>query len=594
MAAEPAKIGFAPGFEYGGLEDFKGINTRARRPAIDNDECSWLENLMPIGKGNMRALYGEGATLYTASGGKTIVYAASYNIGQTDYDFYTLSDGTAVQVRISDGAVTTITATPNLFYTAGNLPSITQFGISGILIVTQAVTDGYFAWDGTLYSPGGASPSWLSGLTTNPALVGNESNGSATLSGFTSTVGVMVGMQVTGTGIPANTFVNGGTSTTVTITNTATATNTGVTFTFSWPMPTGLNGVGVDTYQGRVFIVGGAIRSMSAAGNGTYFASANGGNIATANDSTLRKGYTGILAANGYIYPFGDSSVSNISNVTQTTTNNVSTASYQYQNTDPQTGTNWPNTIQTYGRAIIFSNTNGIYSLLGNSATKISDQLDGLFATLDTSFVQSAGVGTIFGIRVLAVLIRATDYLGTMRIMMCMFDGKRWWIGSQVKKPLFIWTREINSNLTIMATDGTRTYPLFQTATASITKTMQSKLYGGELTYLAKKLGLRYYLERDVNSQTSTPPTVTADSESSSVPVIGSLAGMMTFVNNSGAILQFQNNSFQNLLWQLNGPINAVEFPNSGNLLGFTYTDTTPDFVIERTGIGYEQQTSLY
>lgn len=593
---EPGKIGFPPDFQYQGLEDFKGLNTKAKRPAIDDEECSWLENLMPIGKSNMRSMYGRGDALYTAPGGLTIVYAAAYNIGNTDYHFVCLSDGTAVQVQDGTGAVITISAVPNRFYDGGDLPHIAQFGASGILIVTTAVSDGYFAWDGTLYSPGDIAPGWLSGLTGGSLVLVGNTNTDTTLTNFASTVGVVVGMVVSAANndIPADTFVTGGTSTTVTISNAATGSNAGQNITFGWQMPTGIQGTGIDTYQNRVFIANGDQRIMSASGNGAYFAAANGGQIAISTDSNLRKHYTSVISANGFIYYMGDSSLWNIDNVTQTVSNGIATASYQYNNSDPQTGTEWPNSVQIYGRAIIFVNTNGVYDLLGNSATKISDALDGLFENLDTSVIPTCAVGTLFGIRVLAVCFRTTDYLGVTRNILGMFDGKKWWLASQEIAPDFIYTQEISSNLTVFGTDGTIIFPLFQAPSSSLLKTLQSKLYGGKYGYLTEKMSLRYYLELDNLGVDDSTPVVMIDSETSSTPVVGSLAATLTWVNAAGQAINFQNSLNENIIWTLNGLINAVTAQQWGELLGLTLTSTASDFVLLKTGIGYEDETALF
>lgn len=586
-----SQITFPPDFDYKGVEKFKGINTKSKRPAIDDEEFSWLENLMPVGDGNLRAMYDKGTALYTAPGGKTIVFFEQFNIGTTDYIFVCLSDGTAVAVALIGGAQTNISSTPNTFYNGGNLPAITQYGASGILIVTTASSNGYYSWDGTLTSPGSSAPTWLSGLAAN-IVANGSSNSNTTLTGFASTVGIVVGMLVTGTDIPANTFVTGGTSTTVTISNAATGSHAGVNFTFSWQMPTGIQGTGISTYQNRVFVVNGPVWDMSAASNGAYFAAANGGSITTSTDPNLRHGYVAAQAANGYQYLIADSSIWNISNVTQTVTNNVATATAQYSNSDSQTGSSWPNSVVAFGRAVILANVNGIYDLLGNSATKISDALDGLFATLDTSVVTpTSAVCTLYGIRVLVVCFKAKDYLGTNRTMLACFDGKKWWMASQTVVPTFISTVEVNSLLTAYGTDGNTIFPLFQTPSNTLLKTLQSKLYGGKYGYLSIKNALRYYLQLDPLANNQIAPTVTVDSETSSQPVQGSLAGFLVFTNALGQAIQFQNSSLQNIFWTLNGLINVVEAPNAGNLLGFTFQSMSSDFVIERSGIGYQDQS---
>lgn len=601
MPEGKAAIGFPPDFQYVGLEDWKGINTKAKRAAIDDQQCYWLENIMPIGAANARTMYGKGTTLYTAPLGKTIIYYAFATINTTDYCMVFLDDGTAYQIRVSDGASTTISAVVGGFWAAGQtLPHITAWGTKGILIVSNSSANAYWGWDGsTLTVPGSDAPEWISGLTGGGlSKVGNESNGSTTLTGFSDTVNVAVGMHVTGVGIPANTFVTGGTSTTVNISNAATATNAGVTFTFSWQMPTGIAGVSIDTYQNRVFIVNGTKRLMSGASNAANFSASNDGNIATSYDSNLTKNYTHVVSAAGYVYLFADSSTWNISSIQSTTSGGTTTATYQYSNTDPQTGTGFTNSVQVLGRAICFVNANGVYALLGNTAVKISNELDGIWANLDTSVTPTSAVATIFGIRCLIVNIRATDYTGTVRNFMCCWEpqSRHWWIASQEVAPTFVATYEVNSDLTAYGSDGSVIFPMFKTPSVSVNKIVQSKLYtGGQASaYIIYKQVLRFYMQLDTISQTIDTLSVTVDTETSSVPLAASLNGNLTFVNISGGTLQFQNSLLQNLTWVVSNVITAVDAQNTGQLIGFTITSTGKDFVLERSGLGYRNETSLY
>lgn len=600
MAEGKAAIGFPPDFQYVGLEEWKGLNTKPKRPAIDDQQCYWLENVMPIGAANARFIYGKGTTLYTAAAGKTIIYYAFSTIATTDYMFVFLDDGTAYQIKVSDGSSTTISSTANTFYTAGKaLPHIAAWGTKGILIVATVGADNYWGWDGTtLTAPGSTAPEWISGLTGGSITkAGTVTAGSTTLTGFADTVDVAVGMQVTGPGIPANTFVTGGTSTTVTISNAGTATGPG-NFVFSWQMPTGIAGVSIDTYQNRVFIVNGTKRLMSGASNAANFSASNDGDITTSYDSNLNKNYTHVVSAAGYVYLFADSSTWNISSIQTTTSGSNTTATYQYSNTDPQTGTGFTNSVQVLGRAICFVNTNGVYALLGNTAVKISNELDGIWANLDTSVAPTSAVATIFGIRCLVVNIRAKDYEGTTRNFMCCWEPntRHWWIASQEVAPTFVATLEVDSNLTAYGSNGTIIFPMFQTPSASINKIVQSKLYsGGQASaYIIYKQILRFYLQLDPLGTNPDTFTVTADTESNSVSVPGPFNTTFTFVNNSGGVLQFQNSTPANLYWAVIGTITAVDAQNTGELIGFTITSTGKDCIIERAGLGYRNETAHY
>jgi len=147
------------------LRQFEGINTRTGRSSIKDEQYSWLENLMPIAEGNLRSMYSNAAPIYAATGGTQIVYLKMYNIGPLQYAGVFLSDGTAFQVATS-GAITPISTVPGTFYNGTSPPAVAQWGSSGIVIVGKPATgNGYWAWDGTLYSPGSASPAWLNGGT---------------------------------------------------------------------------------------------------------------------------------------------------------------------------------------------------------------------------------------------------------------------------------------------------------------------------------------------------------------------------------------------------------------------------------------------
>ena len=99
--------------------------------------------------------------------GGAIVNLCFYNIGSTSYAIAFKADGSAVQIELDNGN-TTVVGTAGTFFAAGNptTPAIAQFSNSGILIVSQVSANAYWAWDGTLHSPGDAtSPTWLNGGT---------------------------------------------------------------------------------------------------------------------------------------------------------------------------------------------------------------------------------------------------------------------------------------------------------------------------------------------------------------------------------------------------------------------------------------------
>lgn len=143
------------------VEDFGSIDTKAKRPAIDPKNFAFIQNWMPIGPGNMRTLYAEEDTpLYTAPGGRTIIYYYFFNIADDEYAAVFLDDGKAYQIAVSNGASTTISATSGKFYTAGQgLPACAQWQSKYLLIAAPFENDGYWVWDGVaLFGAGGLEP----------------------------------------------------------------------------------------------------------------------------------------------------------------------------------------------------------------------------------------------------------------------------------------------------------------------------------------------------------------------------------------------------------------------------------------------------
>lgn len=575
------------------IENFGSLNTKAKRPAIGDEEFSWLENMMQIGDGNMRSLPTNSTAIYTASG-KTIVYDFPFNVGTNQYNAMFFSDGTAVQVNVNTLATTTISAVGGTFYNGGDLPCAAQWGNSGILIVSTASTNGYWAWDGvTLYSAGQAAPTWLSGLLTAVTVVG-DTHSNTTVDNIASTTGILTGYNVTGSGIPAGTTVVTVGANSIIISQSATSTAGGITLTFTFAMPTGIQGTSVETYQSRVWIDNIATKYYSAPTNGTSFAGSLGGGSFQSSDSFLRHQFISSKQSNGFLYTFGDSSINVISNV-QTAGSPLATT-FNNQNVDPQMGTSWRGSVQPFGRGLIFANPSGVYALYGGSAEKVSGQLDGLFAQADfTTLTPSAAVATIYGIRVYLLLIRATDYLGTPRNFLCIWDGKKWFLGSQDLTLTFIQTQEFNSVLTAWGTDGTRLFQLCGTTSNSLTKVIQTKLWSGQAYVIVKQILRIFELMQDNSGSGVTLSGTldyTSENGSSTIPVtLASLTQAIIWLNNSSAVVTWLNNNSQSVVFTVTGlTVAGKDLQASANLCGLTLTSTSPDFTLISLALLYRQQ----
>lgn len=533
------------------IQQFKGLNTKTNRVAIDDQEFSWLENMMPVADGNLTALYSNGTKIYTASGGLTIIYTYFFNIGSTTYAAVFLSDGTAVQVNTSNLVVTTITATTNTFYPGSvalgsPLPACAQYGQSGIVIVTTHSANGYYAWDGaTLYKPGDPSPTWL----------------------------------------------NGGTSGT---------------------MPTGISGTCVETFLSRVWVGFGATFSFSAPGNGASFSGSLGGGTTPSSDSFLRREFTQIKQANGFLYLIADSSINVISNV-QTSGSPLLTT-FNNQNVDPQVGTPWHNSVQAFGRGIVFANSSGVYALVGGAAEKVSDQLDGLFIAagvqlqIDSALTQpSSAVATINDVKVYMLILPITDpFTSAQRNVVAMWDGKKWWLGSQDKSITFVSSQELNSTLQAWGTDGSTLFPMFTTPTATLNKIYQTKLWPGE-GFEVSKQSMRLYTVAEDNSGNGFTITGTLDYvlegtgvsvSTQSITINSSSTNTTPNALTTDALVALTNDASVALTTD-SGPGLTLSGSGStsvnvrGNYIGLTMQSTSSDFTLIAHSMLYQSQSPI-
>ena len=511
------------------LRQYQGLNTRTVRTDIKDEQFSWLENLIPIDEGNMRALYSNGATLYTAPGGKSIIYFKMFNIGAVQYAAVFLSDGTADQVDMN-GTVVHISTVANTFYQGGALPNVAQWGSSGLIIVGD-VTDGYWAWDeaagGTLYAAGAASPTWL---------------------------------------------------------------NNGVATT----MPSGIKGTYVETFQSRAWVADGSVEHFSAPGNGASFSGATGGGSFTAVDSFLRVHYVANKQSNGFLYIFGDSSINVIDNV-QTSGTPLATT-FTNRNVDPQIGSPWPATVQVFvGGRIVFANPTGVFVLYGGSAEKISDELDGLFLHLTATPTPSAAVHIIFEVRCYCLTLNVVDIFGIQRVVMACWDGRKWFLASQISSLAYLDTQEINTVITAWGSDGAHLFQLFQTPSTLLNKILQTREWQGS-SYLIIKQALRIYsLGTDFSghgySFNGTLDLLTEQGAETTAVVLNAAAQPIIWINNSAGVVTWLNNSAgvvtfvaeaQNLFGQ--------DVHGSAPLLGLTLQSMSADFQLSAISLLYRHQ----
>ena len=132
------------------FDTFVGINTQASRPGIADTEMSICDGFFPLGKNNLRTLYGVGTAIYRAALAGSIVWYDFANIGTTPIAMVFLSNGSIVQVNTATGMVTSVAPPGTIQSTTRANAGITQWGNLYVVIVANQ-TNGYFAWDGTAF-----------------------------------------------------------------------------------------------------------------------------------------------------------------------------------------------------------------------------------------------------------------------------------------------------------------------------------------------------------------------------------------------------------------------------------------------------------
>lgn len=347
-------------------------------------------------------------------------------------------------------------------------------------------------------------------------------------------------------------------------------------------MPFGISGASIETYQSRVWAAARTKTSFTGPQSVSDFSTAGGGGSFPATDSFLRERIVQLRQSSGFLYAFGDSSINVISNVQ---TNENGTTTFNNSNVDPQIGSAWRDSVVSFGRALVFANPSGVYALYGGAAEKVSDALDGLFAAATfnvggTGITPSAAAATIFGIRVYALAFTTTDrYSGTLRDILALWDGKRWFISTQLVQPVSLTTQQINSELTAWGSDGTTIYPLFQTPSTALQKIFQTKLVSSPSYYVVDQVNRVYFIAEN-NATDASTLDIALDNQGGSNPAQQRMiSNALTFIG-TGPI-QFIGLGGDPLNFVTGGlTVDGYDDTNYGTLLGATVTTQAEDLTM--------------
>ena len=640
---------------YQVIKQFQGLNTKANRTAIGEEEFSWLENAQPVGPGNLRITPAQ--TAVTDSGNSVVMfsdtptYLSSANLNITDYVLAFMPDGSAQYFNITSGIKGTI-ATAGTFSNSGI--EVSQYNNDHILILDNS--KGLYTWDGNNTVAIGsvglvAMTNYGSGYNTAPSVtisgpdqVGgvqaeatcavtgnavtyvtltnagsgytNASNLTVTFAGGGGTNAAAIGELLTfAQGTVATAVVNGGSgytngttpvtfsggggtgaAATAIIRNNAVSvvvmTNYGANYTnnsnITATISAGGSGanlvpvinndpnVGVSSFSGRVWVAFGRTVAYSAAGSYSDFTSVSAGTIVLT-DGTLHGNIQQLLAANNFLYVFGDDSINVFSDVRVTTSG---TTLFTNTNVSASVGSKRPQAIFPYFRSVLFMNDYGVYALVGSTTSKLSDSLDGMFANIDFASPIYAGQVLINNILCAAFNFRYYDaiFTGGYRYIQAVFFDKRWFLTSQGDSMKYITSVPFNGKISLYGTIGNTLYKLYNSTSNAITSRVQTALL--PLTDpIRTKQALKFGIEATLSN--GAVLSVTVDSENGSSPAY-TLQNFVTWTNNAGATISWTNNSSTVISW-LGGTgytLYKSDAMQWGKYLGLTQTSNSAGFVV--------------
>jgi hypothetical protein len=132
---------------YAVIKNFAGLNTKANRTAIKEEEFAWIENAMPIGFGNIKVVPAQSTVKDSGntavSFANTVTTFVSANIGLSDYVVGFEDNGRAEYFKI-DSATKANVAVTGTFSNAG--VTVAQYKNERIIIGDP--TKGLSSWDG--------------------------------------------------------------------------------------------------------------------------------------------------------------------------------------------------------------------------------------------------------------------------------------------------------------------------------------------------------------------------------------------------------------------------------------------------------------
>jgi hypothetical protein len=558
------------------FQAFKKMNTKVARQNLSEQEVAWMENLQPIADNDLQTVPGAAAALTTLTG-KTVSRFFPTNLGAVDYIIAFNTDGSAIAINANTGAQTVIAPPATL----SPFPDMTTYGSAHILIMDTLA--GYSTWDGTVFvqsGTGGISPNIV---VTN----GGSGYGAAPAVSFTGGAGGNAG------GATATAILSGGSVVAVKLTNPGTGNAAGaaitVVFTGANTTPATATVVVFPQVSGdTIAVFAGRVWWASAGPNGNFrilnftgtagFDDINPANAAgstTITDNDLVHNITGLRALNNFLYIVGDQSIKQIGSITVSS----SITLFTILTLSSDVGTSFLMSIQSYNRTVLMANKNGVYGIFGATVQKISDDLDGIFQLTDFTLQPSSALNDLSNIHCYVLLLKYNDPVAGSRSILVIFQKDKWFVVSQGSL-LAICSIALASTTQVetIGSSGSDVTQLLENKAVTVPIILITSLSSHGNIIIAKKL-VRSGIA--VTTQTAQNLAMSVDTENGSNSYQFQASSVVNWVNSLGQIVQWQNNSLQNVNFITGG----FRFPYTdtegyGKFIGNTVTGTVMNLSI--------------
>ncbi len=558
------------------FDKFEKMNTKAARQNLPENEAGWMENLQPIAPNDLKSVPGANTALATLTS-ETVSRFFAANIGNVDYIIAFTILGAGIAVNTSNGVKTTFAADG----TFSTTPDMTVYASQRILIMDS--TKGYATWDGTLFvGSGGISPNIQ--VTNGGTYAATPSITISGGSGSGATAHAVMGGSGASQFVASVVLDNPGTGykTGDVITVSASPASTFAATARIWPQVTGTT---IAVFAGRVWWGNGRILNFTGTQGYDDVNVANAAGSTTITDADLVHSITAVRALNNYLYIFGDQSIKQIGSITVSS----SVTLFTILTLASDIGTSFMMTIESYNRLVLFANKNGVYGIFGASVQKISDDLDGIFQLTDFTLLPSSALNDLNNIHCYLLLLRYLDPVAGSRSIICVFQQNKWFVVSQGNSLLAITSIALGSTTQVetFGSSGSDVTQLLQNASASVAVILKTALTSHGNLIKAKR-GIRAGVAVTTQTAQSFNMLIETENGSNSYPLAA--ASIINWINNSGQVVQFQNNTPSNVTFIGGGfrfPYASVD--GYGKVLGATITGTVMLFAINAVAIEYQE-----